>query len=145
MDSSNEFEAGGRRFKLGKINVIKQFHVTRKIMPLLGNALPAMKEIAGLEKSGGIDVLNDNEKLDKIAKVLTPFIEGIGKLPDDEAEKVLISLLSSVEVFQAEHKVWAKVANDKMIMMQDLALPVLLQAAGRAFMFNLSGFFHAPQ
>lgn len=141
----NEFNSGGRKFKIGKINVIKQFHVARKITPLLGSALPAMKEIAGLEKDGGLETLSESEKLEKIAKVMTPFVKGIGELPDDEAEKVLIGLLSSVEVWQQDYKCWAKIANDKVIVMQDLNLPTLLQVAGRAFMFNLSGFFPAPQ
>ena len=36
---------------------------------------------------------------------------------------------------------WARLAQDKMIMFQDLDLPVLLQCAGRAFLFNLQSFF----
>lgn len=141
----NDFEVNGRKFKLNKIDVMKQFHVARKISPLLGSALPAMKEMAALSKNGGFDKLGEGDKLEKISKVMIPFIEGIGKLSDEDSEMVLTSLLSSTEVYQDEHKVWAPVAKGKIILMQDLELPTLLQVAGRSFMYNLSGFFQGPR
>ena len=59
---------------------------------------------------------------------------------------MLLGLLSSVEVKQMPAGNWARIAREDMIMMQDLELPVLLQAAGRAFAYNLAGFFAiAPQ
>jgi len=55
----------------------------------------------------------------------------------------LFRLLGSVEVQQefSGSTVWAKVATDSAIMMQDIELPILLQVAGKALMYNLSGFF----
>ncbi len=36
---------------------------------------------------------------------------------------------------------WVKVSDGSQLMMQDLDLPQLLNIAGRAFWFNLGGFF----
>jgi hypothetical protein len=55
---------------------------------------------------------------------------------------VLFGLLASVEVQQAAGN-WARVSSNSMLMIQDIELPILLQIAGRAFMFNLAGFFGA--
>lgn len=135
-------EIKGRKFKFGKIDAIKQFHVARRVTPILGDALPAMKKMKSL---GDFDKLPEDEKFEKITQVITPFINGMSKLSDSDAELVLFSLLSCVEVYQDDFKTWSKVASDKMIMMQDLDLPTLLQAAGRSFMHNLSDFFPGPQ
>lgn len=136
-----EAEIKGRKFKIGKTEVMKQFHVARRISPILTDALPAMKKMKELQENGGFDELDENRKLDAIAGVITPFVHGMAKLGDADAELVLFSLLGCCEVYQTEFKTWARVANEKMLMMQDLDLPTLLQVAGRSFMHNLAGFF----
>lgn len=142
--SQVDAEIRGRKFRFGKIDALKQFHVARRISPILTDAMPAMKQMKALE-GAGFDKLSNDEKLDKVTAVMAPFISGMAKLDDKDAELVLFTLLSCTEVYQDQFKTWAKVANDKMIMMQDLDLPTLLQAAGRSFMHNLSGFFSEPQ
>lgn len=133
---NNDFEINGKKFKLSKINALKQFHIVRKIGPILTELLPALQE---LQKSD-IQKLSENENLESLSKFVTPIMNGLSKLSDAEADKVLYGLLSSVEVQQPAGN-WSRVSTDTMLMMQDMELPILLQIAGRAFMFNLSGFF----
>lgn len=105
-----------------------------------------MKEMKSLEgQAGGFDALAEGAKLEKIAKVMGPFVDGMAKLSDEDSERVLLSLLSCCEVNQPGFKTWMKVASGKQLMAQDLDLPTLLQAAGRSFMHNLSSFFQEPQ
>lgn len=137
--SDRDFEIGSRKFKLSKIDAFKQFHIVRRIGPILSDLLPAMRD-AGKFKN--LDSLSEEDKLEQIAKFASPFMTGLSKLSDADADLVLFGLLSSVEMQQVQGN-WAKVATPTMLMMQDLELPVLLQIAGRAFMFNLSGFFGA--
>lgn len=137
--ASQDFTIGGREFKLGKIDAFKQFHIVRRIGPILSDLLPSMKGARGLKN---IDALSEDAKLDQIAKFVTPIMNGLSKLSDADAEMVLFGLLASVEVKQPTGN-WAKVATPSMLMMQDMELPILLQIAGQAFMFNLSGFFGA--
>lgn len=133
----SEFSAGGRHFKLNKINAHKQFHIVRRIGPLLAEAMPVMATIA----KSKLDDMSEEEKLQEFAKIAQPIMDGLSKLSDKDADYVLFSLLGSVEVQQEQHNMWSRVASDGGIMMQDIELPVLLQAAGQALMFNLSGFF----
>jgi hypothetical protein len=135
----NSFNIGGREFKLRKIDALKQFHVVRRIGPLLSELMPAL---AGVAKSKAkMESMSEGEKLDEFAKIAQPFMAGLSKLSDSDADYVLFRLLGAVEVHQPQHNSWAKVASDSGIMMQDIELPILLQAAGRALMFNLQGFF----
>lgn len=138
MDS-NEFQVGDRKFKLGKIDAFRQFHIVRRIGPLLAELMPGLASMVKSQKK--LESMSEDEKLGEFAVVAQPVMEGLSKLSDQDAEYVLFRLLGSVEVYQAEFGNWAKIATDKGVVMQDLELPVLLQAAGRALMFNLSGFF----
>lgn len=137
-----DFEIGSLKFKLSKIDAFKQFHIVRRIAPILADLLPAMGEV---QKVAKLDSLSESDKFEQYAKLASPLMTGLAKLSDEDSNKVLLGLLSSVEVQQPQGN-WARVATDSMMMVQDLELPVLLQAAGRAFMFNLAGFFGAlPQ
>lgn len=136
----NGFPIGEKKFKLNKINAFKQFHIVRRVAPVLSSLLPALTD---LQKSSKNDSqISEADKLEEFAKILSPIFTGLSKLSDAEADFVLYGLLASVEMQQAGGN-WARVSTESMLMIQDLELPVLLQIAGRAFAFNLSGFFAA--
>lgn len=135
-----DFEFGGRKFKLSKIDAFKQLHIVRRVAPLLGEVLPALK--GGLKE---IENLSEAEKLEVIGKFMGPIITGMSKLSDEDTDIVLYGLLESVEVQQPGGS-WARVASGKMLMIQDIELPMMLQVAAKAFMFNIARFFSAlPQ
>lgn len=134
-----EFSIGAKDFKLCKIDAFKQFHIVRRIAPILSELLPSL---AGAQKIANQKDLSESDKFEEFAKIAAPFMAGLSKLSDEDSNRVLFGLLASVEVKQ-ESGNWAKVSTDSMLMMQDLELPVLLQIAGKAFMFNLAGFFAA--
>lgn len=133
----NSFEAGGKKFKLGKLDAFRQFHIVRRIGPLLAEMMPV---VAGIAKAK-VERMSEAEKLEEFAKIAGPVMQGLSKLSDADADYVLYRLLSVVEVHQEQFNSWAKIATDSGLMIQDLELPILLQAAGRSLIFNLSGFF----
>lgn len=140
--NERDFQAGGREFKLSKIDPFKQFHIVRRLGPLLGDIIPVAQSIKGLKDDSE---QNEEEKLETIAMLAKPLMEGFSKLSDADADVVLLGLLSAVEIKQSTGN-WARIVRDKNIMIQDLELPILLQAAGKAFAYNLAGFFAiAPQ
>ena len=132
----NNFSIGDRQFKISKINALKQYHIVRRVAPILGEMIPAMKQISKKNSAG----LTEDEKLEQAADVFAPIMHGISKLSDKDSEFVLYGLLAAVEMKQSEGN-WAKISNGEMLMFDNLELPVLLQAAGRSFMFNMTGFF----
>lgn len=136
--SDNSFEIGGRKFKLSKIDPFKQFHVVRRIGPIMSDLLPAIQEAHKNRKN--IDALSESEKFDLMIPFAGSVMSGLSKLTDADSEYVMFSLLSSVEVQQPAGN-WGRVSTNSMLMMQDLELPMLLQIASRAFAFNLSSFF----
>lgn len=133
------FELNGTRYKTNKISPMKQFHIVRRIGPILSDLMPAMGDIAKSLKATG----TQPEKIDfdQIAKFVSPIMSGLSKLDDADSELVLYGLLSGVE--RNQMGAWSYVSDGKTLMFQDLDLPAMLQLAGRSFMFNLSGFFSA--
>lgn len=138
--SERDFDLGNRKFKLNKINAFEQFHIARRIAPILSDLLPLLKDIKKSVLTS--DTANESDKLDEVAKMAGPVMNGLSKLSDEDANRVLFGLLSSVEMQQSTGN-WLRVASSTMVMVQDLELPNLLQIAGRAFVYNLSGFFGA--
>ena len=137
----NSFSIGAKEFKLSKVDAFKQFHIVRRLAPILSDLLPAMGSIAKTAKS--MDSLSESEKFDQFSKMAGPVMDGLSKLSDADANYVLFGLLQSVEVKQMPVGNWARLSNGDALMFSDMELPVLLQAAGRAFAYNLSGFFGA--
>lgn len=139
--SDRDFEVGSRQFKLSKIDAFKQFHIVRRLGPILGDIIPVARQLA----KNKMDQMSEEQKLDAIASLGSPIMAGISKLSDEDANKVLLGLCSAVEMKQSSGN-WARVATDAGLMFEDLDLPTLLQIAGRAFAYNLAGFFAlAPQ
>jgi hypothetical protein len=135
------FELEGRKYQLSKIDAMKQYHIVRKIGPLLADLVSSMKDVVALKADG----LTESQKLEEIAKVASPIMNGLSKLSDADSEYVLFRLLAAVEVEQPQFRTWAKVAVENGIMMQDLELPTLLQLAGKSLAYNLSSFFRLLQ
>lgn len=136
--SDRDFEIGNRKFKLNKIDTFKQFHIVRRLAPILGDMISAAQKYNKFKASGSHDEKASEENF---TALVTPIMNGVSKLSDADASLVLLGLCSAVEIQQMPIGNWAKVATDAGLMFQDIELPILLQIAGRAFMYNLSGFF----
>lgn len=134
--NERDFQAGGKSFKLNKIDAFKQFHIVRRMGPILGDIIPVAQKLHKMKREN----MSEEETMESIAALSAPIMTGISKLSDEDSNKVLLGLCSSVEMQQASGN-WARVATDAGLMFQDLDLPTLLQIAGRAFMYNVSGFF----
>lgn len=132
---SNEFKIGEHSFKVGKMNAFKQFHVVRRLAPILGDLIPIMQKLEKMPAAARDEAM---------LEMLSPALTGLSKLSDEETNKILLSLLECVHVQQGP--AWAAVVLDGKLMFEQFDLPVLLQAAGKAFAHNLSGFFQGlPQ
>lgn len=144
--SERDFSVGGTDFKLGKIDAFKQFHIVRRLGPVLGDIFPVIMKMKGKmkPKSGKDAKPSEEDTLKAMADLAGPFMNGMAKLSDEDADKVLLGLLSSVEIRQGQ--IWSRLANDAGLMFDTMDFSTLMQVAGKAFAYNLAGFFAvAPQ
>lgn len=109
-----DFVINGVNYKASKLPAIKQFHIVRRVAPLLAGMTDKDKAIEGI-------------------------MNGIGSLKDEDANYILFGLLSCVEREQLGHG-WAKVCTGESLMFQDIDLGVMFQIATKAFQENYGGF-----
>lgn len=115
-----EFQISGITYKAGKLSAFSQFHVSRRIAPIIPTLIPLYSEAA--TSDGGI-----GSNLDKLATLLQPFADGLANLKDEDAEYILNECLG---VVTREHNgkftpVWSK--SGKVAMFDDLDLGVMMQ------------------
>lgn len=131
-----EFETGGASYRADKLNVFQQFHVARKIAPLLPPLIPLYLKVQSIaEKGSGL-----TKNLDALADVLQPFTDSLATLGDADAEYVLSTCLSVVRRRQGDH--WAPIwsTSAKALMFDDLDLGSVLPIVVRVIRASLGPF-----
>ncbi|HEF4837309.1 TPA: hypothetical protein SAO52_002029 [Burkholderia vietnamiensis] len=169
---TTEVQLNGGRYVIGKLNAMQQFHVSRRIAPIIPSMIPVlMKFYAELEQA---DVAREQERanaalaalaegkgpsdaadapaadksrellsmVDAIAPVLQPFADALAGLKDEDAEYVFGTCLSVVERWQDTS--WAKVWNiaHKTSMFDDIGIDVMLPLVVRVVVANLGPFIN---
>jgi hypothetical protein len=119
-----EFELEGRTYRANKIDARTQFHIVRRLAPVLGEIAPA------LQGKGGLDAL-------------PPLANAVAKLTDSDADYVIFGLLKAVVRKQDQGLGWGPVATGEQLMSDDITMPLMLKLAWQSFSFNMSGFFAA--
>lgn len=120
-----EFETEGRTYKVNKIDARSQFHIVRRLAPVLGQVAPAVQGgKAGME-------------------ALPALADAIANLSDADADYVLFGLLKALARKQDQGLGWGPVVTGTAIMYDDITMPTMLKLAWEALSFNMSGFFAA--
>jgi len=112
-----DFTINGFDYKAGKLNAKQQFHIVRRVAPVL----------AGL--AGGKD---END-------ILKGAMSAISSLSDSDADFVLFGLLGCVERKDPTGG-WGKVSTGELLMYADIDFAIMLQIAAKAFEVNFAGF-----
>jgi len=127
-----EFEINEQTYRIGKLNAFVQFHISRRIAPIIPTLIPIFVKIS---KDGSV-----TKDVSGLAEVMTPFAEGIAQMSDESSEYVLSHCLSIV---QRKHNgnwtpVWS--AQNKVCMFEDMDLGVLIQVTMKVIQDSLAPF-----
>lgn len=137
--SSTKININGVNFQINKLDALSQFHVARRMAPLLTEVGPLVKVF----KESGLSA--DDLRQGNVGGLLAaiqPITSALAALPDTEANAILFGLLSSVEMEQSVGG-FARVCQGNQLMFANLPMPTLLQLAGRAAIHNFADFFSA--
>lgn len=127
-----EFEMAGVQYRIGKLDAFKQFHVSRKIAPLIPTLVPVFVK---LSQSGKL-----TDDLSSLSEVLQPFADGIAAMSDNDAEYVLGTCLSVVR--RKSGDTWAPIwHSDKSVcMFDDIDMGGMISIAVRVIQESLGPF-----
>ena len=118
-----EFQAGGLTFRANKINAFTQFHLIRRLAPILSKLAGSAEKLKN-DPMQALGALGDH----------------LAAMKDEDADYILMACLAATERSQ-DKMGWARVVINSTLMFQDLELPVMLQIAWEVIQFNFSGFF----
>ncbi len=111
-----DIELNGHSYKCGTIDARKQFHIVRRLAPVMGN------------------VAKGGEAIEAISAA-------VSQLSDDDADYVIFGLLACVTRKQDSGLGWAKVSNGNALMFSDIGMADMLRLAFSAFEENMQDFF----
>lgn len=129
----------GHTYVVGKLSAMKQFHVVRRLAPLLlglvGKDKAKMQELKGLAPE---EMLKRSS--DMGPKALSSMIKEIAAMDDKSAEFIIMTCLGAVERKQGTGG-WAALVAGGELMFEDVDMVGMLTLVGHVLMENLSGFF----
>lgn len=127
-----EFEISGKQYRVGKLDAFKQFHVSRRIAPIIPTLVPVFLKIS---KDGSV-----TKDLAGIAELLVPFADGIAAMSDVDSEYVIGTCLSAVQRQSMTNwtPVWSQSARAAMF--EDMDLGVIMQIVLRVIQDSLGPF-----
>ena len=114
-----EITLDGIQYRIQKMPAMKQFHILRRLALVFKN----VSEFKGEE-----------------SKLINVLMDGIGSLPDEDANYILQGLLSHVSRRQSGGTGWATVMSGASIMFDDLPLKSLMQLAFESLRGNFKDF-----
>lgn len=110
-----EVDFGGLTYRIGQMPVIEQFHLARKLTPVMA-AIAGKDDVLGA--LGGV----------------------LGDMSVEDANFILFGLLKPVSRKLDGGLGWAPVVKGSTLMYQDIALPDLMQIAFASLQSNLGSF-----
>lgn len=127
---STELPLGQDLYQIGRLPALSQFHVTRRVAPILANM--GVSVIDSLRTTGE---LSDED----MVSVMGTAAEVVAKMSDADVEYVIFTCLSVVRKKQED--VWAAVVNGKQFMFQTMDMQLMMRLTVAVLKENLSGFF----
>lgn len=118
-----EFELNGQSYRADRIDALTQFHIVRRLAPIMGKVAP-------LIKSDGGDSMG----------VLEPLADAVSSLSDEDSNYVIFGLLKSVKKKDVNDLGWSAVSDGSVLMDSYMSMPTMLQLAFHAFKANFSDF-----
>lgn len=125
---------GAHGYQIGTLSAMQQFHVVRKLAPVLAGVADAMKFANALRGGGSSDMASDLASFDKIAAAVSGM--------SDRDSEYVIKICLNVCRRQVEGSGLARlVTADGTMTYADMKLTDMLQLTWRVLQSSLSDFF----
>jgi hypothetical protein len=141
-----EFIAGEHHYRARKMNAFQQFHVARRLAPVITEVMT----MGDLLAQAGVttEVAEGEERRPDYTKLIVPFADALSRVSDEDCNYVLGACLAQVQRQQGGNGqgtvTWTDVwnARAKTIMFEDInALPSMMEIVIHVLQDNLMGFF----
>lgn len=132
-----EFSVNGQKYRSAKIDAMRQFHLSRKLAPIIPTLIPVFLQLAESRKASDKPLSDD---LSSLSGLLEPFAEGIASMSDEHAEYILGTCMSVVQ--RQQGTAWMAVWNSgqKVCMFDDIDAGSMIQIGFQVIRESLGPF-----
>lgn len=130
----SEIEVAGQTYQIGKLNAMTQFHLTRRLGPML--------VVAGVS----LDMLRNGMKVDinDIVAMAGPVMGILSKMEDEDVDYIVFTCLSCVKRKQVGDT-WAPMSTKDskgapLLMFEDVEMPEMIRIVLEVLRINLGNF-----
>lgn len=138
-----EFQIGEHIYRTEKLNTFDQFHLARKVAPLLPKLLPALPIAltVGLDLKQAIEQKQNisEQSFSDIAFILEPALEALSSMPKNDIEYVIGLCLMVAK--RKSGDTWMAVWHNNALLIGDMDMTVMLQIVWKVIQQNLSKYF----
>lgn len=124
----NTITLAGINYQIGKTNALTQFHVLRRLAPVL-----APLGSVALSKGGKLEA-------DDFLEFIGPLTDALANLPEADANYVIFSCLAVVKREVADGR-YAPIVAGQQFMFEDIDMVAMIRLTVEVVQDNLSGFF----
>lgn len=117
----------GQNYRAGKLNALAQFHVLRRLAPVLASIGMSLEQIQKFKTP------------EDFARVLGPISETLSQMPDEEANYVIFTCLAVTSREQGDGR-FAPVTSKNAIMFEDIDMAVMVRLVAEVLKENFLGF-----
>jgi hypothetical protein len=143
-----EFRVGDHLYRSRKLNARQQFHVARRLAPLVGQLMslgPALSQLP----TPASDTAPDETAVAATSQAFEGAIEALAmalaRIPDNDCDYVLDHCMAVTQraAGNGGGPAWADIWNERAhrLMFEDIDMPTMMQIAAEVLRDNLSAFF----
>jgi hypothetical protein len=126
----SQIKVKGEEYACGKLNALAQFHVVRRLGPML--------VVAGIS----VEMLRTGMKvaLDDMVSMAGPVMELLSKMSDKDVDYILFTCLAVVKRKQGDQWAPITVKDTNQLMFHDIDMPAMIRLVVEVLKENLAGF-----
>src|ERR1700761_4011691 len=128
MEFGPIFQVGKESYKLSTLPALTQFHMLRKMSPVIAKSAPIMSMIEALLRNEDPRVIL--ERLDLAA----PAFEALAAMPKDDCDAIIFTCLA--HVYRVVGNGQVAMANGGMLQYSDLDLPEMMKLVWKGLEAN---------
>lgn len=126
-----------KSYQVGKLPARTQFHVLRRIAPLLAELVP----VVGIAKQMDLAQATATDKIEMFGPLFAPLAQALANLNDQDLDYVMNNCLARIERKEGER--WAPILapDGVQFMFPDIDMPVMLKLTVESIKENMGDFF----
>ena len=132
MTMATEIELQGHTYQIGRLAAMDQFHVARRLAPVIASMGLTVAALAAAGKA----VKDDTS----IMSILGPVADVVARMSDEDTSMIIHKCLSVVKRLQSDNR-YAPIQQGDLLRFNDIEMPTMLRLTVEVVKENLGGFF----